>query len=150
MVMFVKDIMSTDPMRCTPGTTLREVAEMMAGGDCGEIPVCDEDGKPIGVVTDRDIVCRVLAKGHNPLVLSASQCMTEPVVTASLDLSLEDCARLMEQYRVRRLPVVDAGGICCGIVTQADLARRGPHDITAEVLETVSQPGAAASPGIAR
>ena len=148
--MFVKEIMSTDPVRCAPETRLREVAELMAGSDCGEIPICDPHGKPIGVVTDRDIVCRVLAKGLNPLDLSASQCMTEPVVTASLDLSLEDCARLMEQYRVRRLPVVDAGGACCGIVTQADLARRGPRDITAEVLETVSKPGAASSPGIAR
>jgi CBS domain-containing protein len=148
--MFVKDIMSTDPVRCAPETRLREVAELMAGSDCGEIPICDAHGTPIGVVTDRDIVCRVLAKGLNPLDLSASQCMTEPVVTASLDLSVEDCARLMEQYRVRRLPVVDAGGACCGIVTQADLARRGPRDITAEVLETVSQPGAASSPGIAR
>ena len=148
--MFVKDIMSTDPVRCAPETRLREVAELMAGSDCGEIPICDAHGKPIGVVTDRDIVCRVLAKGLNPLDLSASQCMTEPVVTASLDLSVEDCARLMEQYRVRRLPVVDAGGACCGIVTQADLARRGPRDITAEVLETVSKPGAASSPGIAR
>jgi len=148
--MLVKDIMSADPMRCAPETTLREVAELMAGGDCEEIPVCDAHGKPIGVVTDRDIVCRVLAKGHNPLDFPASECMTEPVVTASLDLSVEDCARLMEQYRVRRLPVVDAGGACCGIVAQADLARGGLRDITAEVLEMVSQPGAASSPGIAR
>ncbi len=148
--MLVKEIMSADPVRCAPATTLREVAEMMAGGDCGEIPVCDEAGRPVGVVTDRDIVCRVLAKGRNPLELSASQCMTEPVVTATLDLSVEDCARLMEQYRVRRLPVVDAGGACCGIVAQADLARRGPREITVEVLQTVSQPGAAPSPGIAR
>jgi CBS domain-containing protein len=148
--MLVKEIMSADPVRCAPATTLREVAEMMAGGDCGEIPVCDEAGRPVGVVTDRDIVCRVLAKGRNPLELSASQCMTEPVVTATLDLSIEDCARLMEQYRVRRLPVVDAGGACCGMVAQADLARRGPREITVEVLQTVSQPGAAPSPGIAR
>jgi CBS domain-containing protein len=150
MVMLVKEIMSPNPKRCAPGTTLREVAELMAGGDCGEIPVCDEAGRPVGVVTDRDIVCRVLAKGRNPLDLSASQCMTEPVITASLDLSVEDCARLMEQYRVRRLPVVDAGGTCCGIVAQADLARRGPREITVEMVQTVSQPGAASSPGIAR
>jgi CBS domain-containing protein len=150
MTMLVKDIMSADPVSCAPETRLREVAEMMAGCDCGEIPVCDQDGRPVGVVTDRDIVCRVLAKGHNPLDFSAATCMTEPVITASLDLSVEDCARLMEQYRVRRLPVVDARGTCCGIVAQADLARLGPREITAEVVLSVSQPGAAASPGIAR
>ena len=72
--------------------------------------------------------------------------MTEPVVTASLDLSVEDCACLVEQYR----PVVDAGGACCGIVAQADLARRGPRNVTAATFETVSQPGAALSLGVAR
>jgi CBS domain-containing protein len=139
------DIMSTDPICCAPTASLREVAEKMVEFDCGEIPVCDERGKPIGVVTDRDIVCRFVAKGHDPLRGRAEDCMSEPVVTASPDMTLEDCTRLMEQYQVRRLPVVDDEGVCCGIVAQADLARRGTRDATAEVVERVSEPNTFAS-----
>jgi CBS domain-containing protein len=143
--MRVKDIMSSNPVCCRPDTSLREVAEKMVEHDCGEIPVCDEDGKPIGVVTDRDIVCRLVAKGHDPLEASAEDCMSEPVVTATPDMSVEDCARLMEQYQVRRLPVIDANGVCCGIVAQADLARRGSRDTVVEVVERVSEPNTFAS-----
>ena len=143
--MRVKDIMSSDPICCAADTSLREVAEKMVEFDCGEIPVCDERGKPIGVVTDRDIVCRLVAKGHDPLTAKAEDCMSEPVVTASPDMAIDDCARLMEQYQVRRLPVVDDQGVCCGIVAQADFARRGTRDTAAEVVERVSEPNTFAS-----
>jgi CBS domain-containing protein len=143
--MRVKDIMSRDPICCAPDASLREVAEKMVEVDCGEIPVCDEGGRPIGVVTDRDIVCRLVAKGRDPLEAHAEDCMSEPVVTASPDMTTEDCARLMEQYQVRRLPVVDEQGVCCGIVAQADFARRGIRDTAAEVVAHVSEPKTFAS-----
>ena len=95
--MLVKDIMSSDPICCARDTSLRRVAEKMVEFDCGEIPVCDERGKPIGVVTDRDIVCRLVAKGHDPLEARAEDCMSQPVVTATPDMAIDDCARLMEQ-----------------------------------------------------
>ena len=142
--MRVSDIMSADPACCAPSTKLRDVARMMVEEDCGEIPVCDEAGKPIGVVTDRDIVCRLIAKGHNPLEMTAEDCMSAPVVTATCDMALEDLARLMEQYQVRRVPVVE-GEIICGMITQADLARRGTRDTIAEVIERVSEPNTFAS-----
>jgi CBS domain-containing protein len=143
--MRVKDIMSSDPICCARDTSLREVAEKMVEYDCGEIPVCDERGKPLGVVTDRDIVCRLVAKGHDPLEARAEDCMSQPVVTASPDMTVEDCARLMEQYQVRRLPVVDEQGVCCGIDAQADFARHGTRATTAEVVERVSEPNTFAS-----
>lgn len=143
--MRVKDIMSGDPICCAPSTNLREVAEQMVAYDCGEIPVCDEAGKPLGVVTDRDIVCRLVAKGHNPLELRAAECMSTPVVTAQPDMTIEDATRLMEQYQVRRLPVVDEGGVLCGIVAQADVARHGTRDHICEVMERVSEPNTFAS-----
>jgi CBS domain-containing protein len=143
--MLVKDIMSSDPICCARDTSLRRIAEKMVEFDCGEIPVCDERGKPIGVVTDRDIVCRLVAKGHDPLEARAEDCMSQPVVTATPDMAIDDCARLMEQYQVRRLPVVDANGVCCGIVAQADFARRGTRDTAAEVVERVSEPNTFAS-----
>jgi CBS domain-containing protein len=143
--MRVKDLMSSDPICCTRDTSLREVAEKMVQYDCGEIPVCDDGGRPIGVVTDRDIVCRLVAKGHDPLEARAQDCMSEPVITTTPDMPVDECARLMEQYQVRRLPVVDANGVCCGIVAQADLARHGERHITAEVVEHVSEPNTFAS-----
>jgi CBS domain-containing protein len=141
----VSEVMTPDPEVCAPTTTLREVAQLMVECDCGEIPVCDEQGIPLGVVTDRDIVCRVIALGKDPGGLVAEDCMSSPVITAALDTSLEDCAQLMEHYQLRRVPVVDERGVCCGIVTQADLATKGARDAVAEVVEKVSQPNAYAS-----
>ncbi len=145
MASVVKDIMTSDPTCCARETNMREVAVKMVECDCGEIPVCDETHKPIGVVTDRDIVCRLIAKGHNPLEATAEECMSEPVVTATADMPIDECARLMEQYQVRRLPVVDGKGALIGIVAQADLARRANRSVTGNVLEHVSEPNTFAS-----
>lgn len=142
--MYVKDVMSTNPVCCSPDTAIAECARMMVAQDCGEIPVCDESGKPVGVVTDRDIVARMVAKDRNPINATVHDCMSAPVVTATPDMEIDDCVRLMEQYRVRRLPVVDAGGRCCGMVAQADLARKAPRETTIEVVEKVSEPTVAA------
>jgi CBS domain-containing protein len=140
--MQVRDIMSVDAICCTPDTSLAEVAQMMVTQDCGEIPVCDEAGKPVGVVTDRDIVCRIVAKRKNPLSLRASDCMSSPVVTVTPDASVDECAELMENHQVRRLPVVGGDGTCCGIVAQADLATKGPRETSCEMVAAVSEPSA--------
>jgi CBS domain-containing protein len=143
--MTVKEIMTPQPQCCPAGISLQEVARLMVERDCGEIPVCDGSHKPIGVVTDRDIVCRVVATGKNPGTLTARDCMSTPVVTTTPGTSIDDCARLMEAYQVRRLPVVDADGVCCGIVSQADLATKGPRNLTLEVVGRVSAPTSFAS-----
>ena len=144
-MMQVREIMSTEAKCCSPTASLIEVARLMVEEDCGEIPVCDESGKPVGVLTDRDIVCRLVAKGKEPTTLSARDAMSSPVVTVTPDTSLEDCARLMEQYKVRRVPVVDEQGRCVGMVAQADLATKAPRDTTMEVVSKVSEPNAFAS-----
>jgi len=137
--MQVKDIMSADPVYCAPETPVREVARMMVDHDCGAIPVCDDDGKPLGIVTDRDIVCRLVATGENPLHHAARDCMSEPPATAHPDMDVAECARLMEECQVRRLPVIDDGGVCCGVVAQADLATKGSRELAAKVVEAVSE-----------
>jgi len=137
--MDVLEVMTPDPECCSPDSSLREVAEMMVEFDCGEIPVCDDKGVPLGVVTDRDIVCRVVATGLNPNELAASDCMSSPVVTTTPDTSVDDCARIMETHQLRRIPVVDEDGVCCGIVAQADLATKAREAVT-DVVEKVSQP----------
>jgi CBS domain-containing protein len=143
--MQVRDIMSPNAKCCTPSASLVEVAQMMVEQDCGEIPICDEAGKPIGVLTDRDIVCRLVAKGKEPTALKAEDCMSKPVVTVTPDTTLDDCARLMEQYQVRRLPVVAEDGRCCAMIAQADLATKGPRDTSMEVVSRVSEPNVFAS-----
>jgi len=145
--MQVKEIMTADPACCTPGTGLQEVAQMMVDHDCGEIPVVGnkQDRIPIGVITDRDIVCRAIAKGLNPLELRVADCLSKPCVTVTPDMSLEECCKILEDNQIRRVPVVDAGGSCCGIVALADIARHGKKSAAADVVKEVSEPGATAS-----
>ena len=145
--MQVKDVMTPEPACCTPDSTLQRVAELMVENDCGEIPVVENAAsmKPIGVITDRDITCRTVAKGLNPLTMTVSECMTTPCVTVMPDMSLDECCRIMEENQIRRVPVVDAGGACCGIVALADIAKHAPKRETAEVVKEVSEPSSSAS-----
>ncbi|MFN2425870.1 MAG: CBS domain-containing protein [Candidatus Binatia bacterium] len=145
--MKVEEVMSHEPAYCTPSTSLEEVACMMIECDCGEIPVVDSESgrKPMGVVTDRDIVCRTLAKGLNPLTMKARDCMSEPCVTVTPDMSIEECCKVLEDNHIRRVPVVNGDGVLCGIVSVADVALRARSKITAEVIKEVSEPIGVAS-----
>ena len=143
--MRVSDIMSTSVACCSPQTSLMEVARMMVDHDCGEIPVVDAAGAPIGVVTDRDITCRTVAEGRNAVLLRAADCMTSPCVTVRPDTSLAECCLVLEMNRIRRVPVVDASGACCGIVAQADIAREAPRTDAGRLVSRVSQPSLPAS-----
>jgi CBS domain-containing protein len=139
--MNVSEIMTKDPACCTPDTSLQDVAIMMVDSDCGCIPVVDsKDSKmPVGMITDRDITCRVVAKGQNPLDLTAQDAMTTTVVSVTPETSIEDCCDLMEESQIRRVAVVDANGACCGIVAQADVANNASGSKTAEVVQEVSK-----------
>src|SRR5215210_5475457 len=145
--MEVKDIMTPDPACCTPDMTLQRVAEMMVENDCGEIPVVENmtNKMPVGVVTDRDIVCRTVAKGLNPLSMAAGDCMTTPCVTVTPEMSLDECCKIMEEKQIRRVPVVDASGACCGIVALADVTKYASEQDAGKVLQEVSVEIGAAS-----
>src|SRR5438105_2563014 len=120
--MQVREIMTGNPACCSPDSNLQEVARMMLENDCGEIPVVHgNDKRPIGVITDRDITCRAVAQGKNPLQMKARDCMSTPALTVTPEMSLEECCRIMEEKQIRRMPVVDEHGCCCGIVAQADI-----------------------------
>lgn len=140
--MRVKDLMTEKPFFCTPENDLQEIARIMAEHDCGVIPVIEnrESLKPVGVITDRDIVCRSLAKGKDPMDLKVRDCMSTPVVTCSPNAGADECCKLMEENQVRRVVVVDDQGRCCGIVSQADIAEKASSRKTAEVLKDVSRP----------
>jgi CBS domain-containing protein len=140
--MKVKGIMTVDPASCRPDTNLAEVGRLMVENDCGEIPVVETSGglKPVGVITDRDIVCRAVARHINPLELRAKDCMTSPALAIPEDASIDDCCEFMERNQVRRALVVDAAGALCGIVSQADIALHMAGRKTGEVVREVSQP----------
>ena len=112
-----------------------------------EIPIVDgkETKKPIGVITDRDIVIRECPKGNNPLDLTAADCMTKPCVTVTPEMSIEECGNILETNKIRRVPVVDRSGDICGIIAVADIALRAGGTVTTEVVKEVSEPGASAS-----
>src|SRR3546814_14046191 len=93
----------------------------MVGNDCGEIPVVDEGGQLVGVITDRDIACRCVAEGKSADT-PVEEVMSSSLVTVIPDARVDECCKKMEDNQVRRLPVVDDQGTCCGIVSQADLA----------------------------
>ena len=145
--MQVKEIMTKDVACCTPETGLQEVARLMAEHDCGAIPVVEDERsrRPVSVVTDRDIACRTVAEGKNPLELTAGDCMTAECVTVTPEMDVEDCCRVMEENQVRRVPVVDERGGCCGVVAQADVAEHAGGRETSEVVREVSRPTEAAS-----
>ncbi|HEX7025742.1 MAG TPA: CBS domain-containing protein [Gammaproteobacteria bacterium] len=141
--MRVTDIMTPDPACCTPDATLPEVARLMVENDCGEILIVNdlESRKLVGVITDRDIVCRAIAQDKNPVRTKASDIMSDSVVTVSEDADVQECCEKMEEHQVRRIPVLDARSRVCGIVAQADIARKVGIRETAEVVKDVSKPG---------
>ena len=139
MSKLAKEIMTPAPQCCSRETTLNEVANLMVEADCGEIPITDGSNRLIGVITDRDIVCRVVAKGKNPTAVTAGECMTEPVVVVNEDTKLEDVMSVMEENQIRRVPVVDASGCCCGIISQADVALCASEGQTGELVREVSK-----------
>jgi CBS domain-containing protein len=150
--MRVIDIMTRNPACCTTDTKLQEVAILMVKHDCGETPVVDSKDtmKLVGVITDRDITIRTVAEGKNPLQMTAGDCMSTPCVTVTPEMSVEECCKVMEENKVRRVPVVDENGKCCGIVAQADIAQHATNQETAVVVKGVSQPPGVASSHVAR
>jgi CBS domain-containing protein len=145
--MKAQEVMTTDPACCTPESTVREAAELMLRHDCGCIPVLERDSKRlIGVVTDRDIVCRGVAEGRGHGI-QVRRIMTTSPQSCHPEDDIALVEQIMMQARVRRVPVVDERGDCVGMISQADLAR---HDRKAtdneigRVVERISEPGGSA------
>lgn len=138
----LSSVMTPDPAVCTPDTPIREVAQMMSRNDCGEIPVVESErnARPVGVVTDRDIAVRIVAEGRDISSARASDAMTSPVTTVREDASVDDVCTVMEREQIRRVVVVDSAGKVSGIVAQADIARSGRDEETAELVREVSEP----------
>jgi CBS domain-containing protein len=118
--------------------TLQEAARKMKDLDVGQLPICGEDNRLKGVVTDRDIVIKCLAAGGDPRSTKASELAEGKPVTIGADDSIEEAVRTMKDHRIRRLPVID-GHDLVGMVSQADIARNWPEDRVGELVEVISQ-----------
>lgn len=138
--MQIQEIMTATPISCLASTPIKDVACLMALHDCGALPIVDDVGgrRPLGMITDRDIVLRALASGRGFDDLVASDCMTSPCVTVRIDASIADCCEAMEAHQIRRLVVTNADGDIVGIVSQADLARTAPDKVVGELLQELS------------
>ena len=138
----VKDVMTVNPVCCLPTTNLKSVAQLMVKYDCGEIPVVYsmDRTKIVGVITDRDICCRTVARGLNPLEMTAEDCMTTPAKIVKMDMTIEDCCEVMEEEQLRRLPVVDENEYICGMISLADIARKNEEYRLGPMLKHISEP----------
>ena len=139
MAKIARDVMTPDPARCSAIMSIDEVAKLMVANDCGEIPVVDTEDRVIGVVTDRDIVCRVVAEGKNPMGHTAESCMSHPVVTVGEQTPLPEVIATMERHQIRRIPVLRTDGCCAGIISQADISRIADEHDVATLLREVSE-----------
>ena len=119
----VCDLMTRNPVRCEPGVSVAEVARLMLENSCGEVLVCDGDYL-LGVITDRDIVCRVVARSVNPIFVTAREIMTSGVTVAREDHEVAAVIELLAKTGVRRLPVLDVDRHVVGIVSQVDIAEK--------------------------
>lgn len=139
--MRIKEIMTRQPVCCFPSTLIENAASLMVEHDCGALPVVAVDGSrvPVGIITDRDIVCRMVARADSPVGRLVVDCMSGPPICVSLNDSVSKARTLMQEYKVRRILVLDETGGCCGILAQADLARQLPNEATAELLRSVSR-----------
>lgn len=136
--MKIAEMMTTDVETCPPDVSIRDIAAKMREINVGSIPICEE-GRLVGIVTDRDIVLRGLAEeleADAPI----SEIFSETLVTGTEDMTVEEAAALMAKHKIRRLPIVRNERVV-GIVSLGDIAVRGETSKQAEAaLEKVSEP----------
>jgi CBS domain-containing protein len=137
--MKVSEVMTRDVRTVSPDQTAREAASFMLSEDAGSMPVSDGD-RLIGMITDRDIAVRGVAKGYGPDT-PISELMTSDIICAREEDDVEEVAAKMSAAQVRRMPVIDAEQRLCGIVSLGDLARESDDESAHQALEGVSQPG---------
>ena len=139
--MRVSDLMTSSPACGSPNDDLQSIARLMVVHDCGGIPICEggESKRVLGVVTDRDIVVRAVAAGHNPVSMKASEVMSHPVASVQPEADIESALKSMEDNQIRRIPVVDHQGTLVGMLAQADVARNLTSVQTGDLVGEVSK-----------
>ena len=137
-----RDIMTKDVVTATPEHTIVEVAQLMKSEDIGPIPIVDNETSRtlVGIVTDRDIVVKVVAEGQDVSTTKVGEVMSKKLITCRADDDVEIAMQAMAQYQLRRIPVVGENMKLLGIISQADVATRvdAPKK-TGEVVKEISE-----------
>jgi CBS domain-containing protein len=137
-----RDVMTKNVVTASPQDTTVEVAQLMKSEDIGPVLIVDNDTSKtlVGIVTDRDIVLKVVAEGRDPKTTLVGDVMSKKLVTCRADDDVEAAMQSMAQYQLRRIPVVDDNMKLVGIISQADVATRVDEpEKTAEVVREISQ-----------
>jgi CBS domain-containing protein len=135
--MKVREAMHKGVQWVSPETKVSELAKLMRDHDIGAIPIGEND-RLIGMVTDRDIVCRALANGSDASQLTARQIMTPGIAFCRDEEELAEAVRIMEARRVRRLPVIDGTKRMVGLLSIGDVAHTASRELTGELLHAVA------------
>ncbi len=147
--MQVQEIMSKEPDCCLPGDSAQKAAKLMQQLDVGVVPVLKSglEQKVIGIVTDRDLCLKVIVEGLDPASVRVEECMTGKVVSCRPRDDVQQAAKLMAEYQVRRLPVVDDNDTIVGVVSLGDIAYNEALEParTGERLKEISEPSEEAS-----
>jgi CBS domain-containing protein len=133
-----RDIMTGGVECIGENETLADAARKMRDLDVGSLPICGEDNRLKGMLTDRDIVVKCIAQGGDPTSTRAGDYAEGKPVTIGADDPVEEILRTMTQYKVRRLPVID-GHDLVGMVSQGDVAKNLPEDRVGDLVEAISQ-----------
>jgi CBS domain-containing protein len=136
--MKVREVMSRNPACCTPHDSAQTVAKIMRDRSVGAVPVVADKltRTLIGIITDRDFCCSIVADGLDPKTTTIQQFISANPISCRDGENIERCERLMQDHQVRRVPVVDEKGSVIGIVSQADLAL---HDKPERVSRTIAE-----------
>jgi CBS domain-containing protein len=135
--MKVKEAMHKGVKWCDPDTPVSEIARMMREQDIGAVPIGEND-RLIGMVTDRDIVCRSCTNGRDPDMVKAREVMTPDIIYCVEDQDVADALHLMEDKRIRRLPVLNAKKRMTGMLTLGDVAHSAPQAMVGELCQAVA------------
>lgn len=141
-MILVRHVMTEAPKTLSPERTVADAAALMEQYDVGVIPLADDSGSLVGLVTDRDLVLRVLAKGRNPGEVNLGEIATQAPVTITPDSNVMEARNLMSQHKIRRLPVVKEGRLvgilALGDIAVADASKRAVGEVLNEVSESAS------------
>jgi CBS domain-containing protein len=135
--MKVKEAMHKGVKWCDPDTPVSEIARLMREQDIGAVPIGEND-RLIGMVTDRDIVCRSCTNGRDPDMVKAREVMTPDIIYCVEDQEVSDALHLMEDKKIRRLPVLNAKKRMTGMLTLGDIAHSAPQAMVGELCQAVA------------
>jgi CBS domain-containing protein len=140
--MKVRDVMTIDPVCCLPTDTAQKAAQTLRDNNVGSVPVVvdHQTRKLVGMITDRDICCMVVAAGLDPKSTTIDKHMSTQLVTCRDGDNLNGCEQAMQEHQLRRIPVVDGDGNCIGIVSQADLALKDKPEKVSKTVAEISKP----------